>query len=216
MYKTLTTIGLVSLLSLSGLAHSQGQFLFKTIDWLDLIPEEDLRLLESIPQVDHDSLGDTTAEEELPSPSLRPSDSLTDQISQQMTSAIEAAADQNTTGERTWRDALVSTQVRPEFNNRPVRLPGYVVPLSYNDKQEVTEFFLVPYFGACIHVPPPPPNQILYVSYPKGFALPDLYTPFWVEGTLKIATHEHELGIASYSMTNPGLHEYTEEDAAAL
>jgi len=205
------------LLFTCGWAPAQAMFLFKTIDWVDLIPEEDLRLLESIPEVDHESLSDEAfAEDGIgASPGLRPSEKLTEQLSQQMASAIEEAASgqQGKGGERTWKDALVSTSVRAEFDNRPVRLPGYVVPLSYNDKQQVTEFFLVPYFGACIHVPPPPPNQIIYVSYPKGFTLPDLYTPFWVQGTMKIATKEHELGVSSYSMINAALTEYTEENA---
>lgn len=201
-------------------AHgAQAMFLFKTIDWLDLIPEEDLRLLETIPEVDHAGFGDDGFED-TPATGLRPSEQFSaqmeQQLSQQMTSAIEAAASgqPDSSGERTWRDALVSDRVRSEFNNSPVRLPGYVVPLAYNDKQQVTEFFLVPYFGACIHVPPPPPNQIIHVSYPSGFDLPDLYTPFWVQGTLKIATTDHELGISAYSLANTSLSEYTEEDEA--
>ena len=47
-----------------------------------------------------------------------------------------------------------------EYNGKQVKLPGFVVPLEYSDKGRVKEFLLVPYFGACIHYPPPPPNQI--------------------------------------------------------
>ncbi|MGL4829805.1 MAG: DUF3299 domain-containing protein, partial [Vibrio sp.] len=51
--------------------------------------------------------------------------------------------------------------VRTELNGSRVKIPGFVIPLE-GDDQKVTEFLLVPYFGACIHVPPPPPNQIIY------------------------------------------------------
>lgn len=49
---------------------------------------------------------------------------------------------------------------------------------------KVTKFFLVPTAGACIHTPPPPPNQIVLVEYPQGIELVSLATPVWVEGEL--------------------------------
>ena len=51
-----------------------------------------------------------------------------------------------------------------ELDGQEVKLPGYVVPLNVDPSQRVTEFLLVPYFGACIHVPPPPSNQIVHVD----------------------------------------------------
>ncbi len=57
-------------------------------------------------------------------------------------------------------------KVRNELNGSKVKIPGFVIPLEGDDKA-VTEFLLVPYFGACIHVPPPPPNQIIYVKFKK-------------------------------------------------
>ncbi len=64
----------------------------------------------------------------------------------------------------------------------------------------VTEFFLVPYPGACIHVPPPPPNQIVLVRYPQGLKLTDIYTPLWVSGTLKIEQVSNDLADAAYAI----------------
>jgi len=55
-----------------------------------------------------------------------------------------------------------------ELNNVEVKLPGYIVPLDLDEDYRVNEFLLVPYFGACIHVPPPPPNQIIYVKAELG------------------------------------------------
>jgi hypothetical protein len=97
-----------------------------------------------------------------------------------------------------------------------VKIAGYIVPIEYNDKQVITEFFLVPYCGACIHVPPPPPNQIIYVKHPKGFQLQELYMPFWVEGTIVLKTQENELGLSSYSMYDVNLTEYQETEPEYL
>ena len=79
-----------------------------------------------------------------------------------------------------------------------VRLPGFVVPLE-GDSQEITAFLLVPYFGACIHVPPPPTNQIVYVAYPEGAKVDDLWDA--VTGTLQTTAASHEMGDAAYSLT---------------
>jgi hypothetical protein len=53
--------------------------------------------------------------------------------------------------------------VNKKLDEQEVRIPGFVVPLE-GDAKTVTAFLLVPYFGACIHVPPPPTNQVIYVS----------------------------------------------------
>ncbi|MCG8536704.1 MAG: DUF3299 domain-containing protein [Pseudomonadales bacterium] len=86
------------------------------------------------------------------------------------------------------------------MNGKPIRIPGFIVPLEFNDDQTITQFFLVPFFGACIHVPPPPPNQIIYVNYPQGFKLDVLYNPIWVSGVLKTSLVENNMAVAAYSM----------------
>ena len=80
------------------------------------------------------------------------------------------------------------------------KLPGYIVPLEISEAGLVTEFLLVPYYGACIHVPPPPPNQIVLVRYPQGLKLTDIYTPLWVSGTLKIEQVSNDLADAAYAI----------------
>jgi uncharacterized protein len=65
------------------------------------------------------------------------------------------------------RDILDAAPTRAELEGRSVRLPGYVVPLQ-GGKAGLSEFLLVPYFGACIHTPPPPANQIVYVRLAAG------------------------------------------------
>ena len=76
-----------------------------------------------------------------------------------------------------------ANSVVDELNGESIRMPGYVLPIEFDD-QKVTEFFLVPYVGACIHVPPPPPNQMVYVSSDVGIETKGLFDPVWVEGTI--------------------------------
>lgn len=191
-------------LGFTGFAHAQDA---TTLEWTDLIPEEDLRLLEAMPTIDHEQLSEDELAEDQPVKGLRPAE---DALADSTQNAIAQAMDGQEKGERTWEDALVSRGVRPEFNNSRIRLPGFVVPLEFDDDMNISEFFLVPYFGACIHVPPPPPNQIIFVSYPQGLQLDALYTPFWVTGTLKIETVENDTALAVYSMDADTVIEYEE------
>jgi hypothetical protein len=59
---------------------------------------------------------------------------------------------------------VMDFSVNKALDGNNVRLPGFIVPLEVSKEGKVTEFFLVPYVGACIHVPPPPPNQLIYVG----------------------------------------------------
>ncbi len=90
---------------------------------------------------------------------------------------------------------------------KPMRLPGYVVPLE-SDSAGLIEFLFVPYFGACIHVPPPPPNQIVHVRLSKPIEMPDMYTPFYLAGALRAEHHEDGLAGSAYSMDNAKLLPY--------
>ncbi|SDT88347.1 hypothetical protein SAMN05216296_0226 [Pseudomonas pohangensis] len=98
--------------------------------------------------------------------------------------------------------------VVPALNDQVVKLPGYIVPLDVTDDGKVTEFLLVPYFGACIHVPPPPSNQIVLVKYPKGVEMDALYEPFWIQGPLKVESSSSELADAGYLMTADEVYAY--------
>lgn len=79
-----------------------------------------------------------------------------------------------------------------------VRLAGYILPLEFTGT-EVTEFLLVPYVGACIHVPPPPPNQIVYVRSRDPFTSEDLYTAVWVTGRMTVASTTKSLSLVDGS-----------------
>ena len=91
--------------------------------------------------------------------------------------------------------------VNQKLDGVGVRLPGFIVPLDIGKDGLVSEFFLVPYFGACIHVPPPPPNQIVYVKMDKGIALDSIYEAYWVTGRMQVSRKSTQLGAAAYSLT---------------
>ena len=80
----------------------------------------------------------------------------------------------------------------PELDGMSVKIPGYLLPLEFED-EKVMEFLLVPYVGACIHTPPPPPNQIVHVTSEYGFMSSNLYAPVWVEGVIKNESGETAL-----------------------
>ena len=87
-----------------------------------------------------------------------------------------------------------------ELDGVQVKLPGYIVPLDMGEDGRVTEFLPVPYFGACIHVPPPPSNQIVHATSELGVKVDELYQPFWIEGPLIVEHATSELADAGYRM----------------
>ena len=96
----------------------------------------------------------------------------------------------------------------PALEGRLMRLPGYIVPISQDAQGRVTEFFLVPYFGACIHLPPPPPNQVVYAVAAQPFALKSLTTPYWVAGVLQLGSKTTRLGAAAYTVRSGSVEPY--------
>lgn len=82
--------------------------------------------------------------------------------------------------------------IDPGLNGQDIRMAGYLLPLEFSS-EATTEFLLVPYVGACIHVPPPPPNQIVHVVYENGFQPKGLYTPVWVSGKISTGLSEKNL-----------------------
>lgn len=87
------------------------------------------------------------------------------------------------------------------LNGQYVKLPGYVVPLESDAGGELREFLLVPYFGACIHVPPPPSNQIVYVKLKKPWLLKSMEDPVWVTGTMATQLWTNDAADADYVLT---------------
>ena len=95
---------------------------------------------------------------------------------------------------------LPNAPVVTSLDGQLIRLPGYIVPLEVNEAGRTTEFLLVPYFGACIHVPPPPSNQIVHVTSKAGVQVDELYQPYWIVGELQVKASSSELADAGYQM----------------
>ena len=96
---------------------------------------------------------------------------------------------------KTW-DAAPPTKT---YIGKPIRIAGYVVPLDA-ERMQSSEFLLVPYFGACIHSPPPPANQIILIKPPKGSRLRTM-DAIWVEGILAEGKTSSEVGTSTYVLT---------------
>jgi len=130
----------------------------KEIEWIDLLPPDELDALMNNTNIDHSKIFDPQS------------------------------GDQG------------SFNVVAAFDKQRLRIPGYIVPIDQNAEGKLTEFFLVPFFGACIHVPPPPPNQIIYARLKTPIEMTDIYTPFWAEGTLYTKRIENDLAASAYTL----------------
>lgn len=162
---------------------------YQEIEWIGLIPKDDLNALMNPPAYLSD---------------------ITDGSDQDSVAAFnnKEADDANT---KRFQEALSSTRVIDSYANKRIRIPGFIVPLESDASQRVTEFFIVPYFGACLHMPPPPPNQIIHTELPDGVELNSLYDPFWFEGTLVIDMTENTLGTSAYRLKLDKVYPFEEE-----
>lgn len=96
-----------------------------------------------------------------------------------------------------------SGAINRELDGTQAILAGFVAPLEF-DGEIITEFLLVPYFGACIHVPAPPPNQTILVTADEGsgLAFEESWGPIWVAGTLTVGRTDTYMATSSFTMTD--------------
>lgn len=93
-----------------------------------------------------------------------------------------------------------STDTLKKLDGKLVRIPGFVVPLD-DFQEDGAEFLLVPYYGACVHTPPPPPNQIVMVEMTGKKAIKmNLFDAVWMSGRLKISSVESPYGTVGYQL----------------
>jgi len=153
---------------------------FTTVDWEALIPAEDLEAILDPPdyilQIEDGSVED------------------------QVANAVRSAMNKDKSAIDSYEKALISTNIIEEMHGKDIRIPGFVVPVEFTDDQQITSFFLVPYFGACLHMPPPPPNQIIFVETEHSFPLNALYDPVWISGKLSTELFEDQIATSAYTM----------------
>lgn len=109
-------------------------------------------------------------------------------------------------------DTLFSSQpqsrgVRTEWNGLVVSLPGFIVPIEYSGTA-VTAFILVPYVGACVHVPPPPANQLVFVTTPTPYENSGLFEAVNVVGMFGTASTSTQLADISYALSAESIEPY--------
>ena len=92
-----------------------------------------------------------------------------------------------------------ATKLNEELNGAYVKMPGFIIPLELG-ADGVTEFVLVPYLGACIHTPPPPPNQLVFVRAAKAWPSDELWDPVWVTGRMSTQLTSTEVAETGYSL----------------
>ena len=107
---------------------------------------------------------------------------------------------------KAWNQAPVNASI----DGTKVRLAGFIVPLD-TDLYHVKEFLLVPYFGACIHVPPPPANQVVHVFAKQPLDNSQIMGTVWVSGTMRVGKSETDFGGAGYSMHAAAVEPYKEQ-----
>lgn len=129
----------------------------RELDWLDLMPPEDLKALEALAELDHSG-------------------------------GVDLAS------------VMTSTKTVAAMNGVKGKLPGYVVPVAFDEKGRITELFFVPYFGACIHLPPPPPNQIIHIKPRQPLDAGQVWDAYWAFGTVRIAHSSNDVAKSAYSM----------------
>ena len=162
---------------------------YRTAEWIELLPEDDLEALLNPPEY-LDEIEENSDE---------------DQISNRL------RKDSTDFKQDRYQEALNSSRIVPSMDGVAIRIPGFIVPLEFDDEQNLTQFFLVPWFGACIHLPPPPPNQIILVNSDQGISNESLYTPFWISGILNTSLIENDLATAAYVMEMHAIEVYTED-----
>ncbi|PML00691.1 hypothetical protein BCT86_18210 [Vibrio breoganii] len=94
--------------------------------------------------------------------------------------------------------------VREELNNTQVKIPGFVIPIE-GTSMAVKEFLLVPFYGACIHIPPPPQNQLIHVTMDDFEEIKGMWEVVYVTGTLTTQSYDHELASVGYRIKGTSL-----------
>jgi|GEM_PF-223128 len=106
--------------------------------------------------------------------------------------------------------AWKTAPVNPALDGESVRIAGFVVPLEYQGNA-LREFLLVPYYGACIHTPPPPPNQIILVSLANPARNIRAMDAVWITGEMTVGQKNTVLGVSGYAMKVMNIVPYVEE-----
>ena len=100
-----------------------------------------------------------------------------------------------------------ASKVNTQLDGKPVKLPGYIIPFDVTS-EGVTSFMLVPYVGACIHTPPPPPNQLVFVTTELAWPSESMWDPVWVSGRLSAKAMSTQIADVGYQIAAEKIEEF--------
>jgi uncharacterized protein len=143
----------------------------RALEWVMLLPPAEQEVLKHYQTQDAQTLQD---------------------LSSQILRSIEASTDQ------TYQKALISTNTVESFKDRMVSISGFIVPIDFYEDKSIKSLFLVPYFGACLHFPPPPPNQMFYARLDHGFSKFDFSQAYTLNGKMSAGLFEDPMGTSAY------------------
>ena len=118
-------------------------------------------------------------------------------------------------GESLMQQTLAETPLVEDLNGQDIKVSGYVVPLDGTD-EAISEFLLVPFLGACVHVPPPPANQIVYVKPKYPLLMDESWDIISVVGKMTTEGKTSDFGAAGYQMIDPILMTFDESEYAGI
>ena len=150
------------------------------IGWSDLLPPDEREAIERFRSDDGQSFED------------------------QMFNAILAAKDDD------YQQMSTSMNTVASLRNQIIQIPGFLVPVDVENNKRATSFFIVPYFGACLHYPAPPPNQMIYAYVREGIEIPDLDSAYLFTGMLTPDPYEDVMGTSAYHLVLYSMQNYRE------
>jgi len=109
----------------------------------------------------------------------------------------------------TWRPIFDAnaTKLNPTLDGAYIKMPGFIIPIDLST-DGVTHFVLVPYVGACLHTPPPPPNQLVSVTTQTPWPHNDLWEAVWVTGRMQHELQSTEVAETGYALTADAMETY--------
>lgn len=112
----------------------------------------------------------------------------------QLILSIEASTDKD------YISAMQSSNTVEYVDGRYVSISGFIVPIDFSGDKKLNDIFIVPYFGACLHFPPPPPNQMIFAQLSSQFTNFDITQAYTIKGILRREMFDDKLGSAAYSI----------------
>ena len=143
------------------------------LQWSELIPENEKAVLQKYQQSSPQTVTDFT---------------------NQILQSLQASTDE------AYKSAMQSTNTVGDFNGKLVSIAAYIVPLDFDEQQNPRDIFIVPYFGACIHFPPPPPNQMIFARLDSSFENFDYTQAYFLTGVIQEQMFDDQLGTAAYAL----------------